>query len=76
MEYFLEENKKEEDPVGYMKKLIDQNKNPNKKCFHLFKLVDRDEVKLLMDILVQKEKSLHIDVLKKWTEFLEDEIDE
>lgn len=40
MEYFLDQNKKEEDPVGYMKKVISSNKNPNKKCFHLFKLVD------------------------------------
>ena len=29
-----------------------------------------------MEFLVTKEKDIQIDVLKKWTEFLEDEIDE
>lgn len=29
-----------------------------------------------MEFLVNKEKETNIDVLKKWTEFLEDEIDE
>jgi len=38
--------------------------------------VDQDEIKQLMEFLITKEKDINIDILKKWTEFLEDEIDD